>query len=151
MIATWSLTWMRYKWLWHASLSTTGLSVHFYISFLQPFHKKGSASGMRYRSVVLLLLLIELHSSSCTHLVIPCILRVLYNGEGRFMTRIFNNSGQRQLQPFYLYYFVRLLHKVNEIKHNTMPCLAACPSRQLLKMFRWKLILFGINGSVSGE
>jgi hypothetical protein len=73
---------------------------------------------MRYRSAVLLLLVIELHSSSCTHLVIPCILRVLYNGEGRFMTRILNNSGQRQLQALDFYYFICLLHKVSEKEHN---------------------------------
>lgn len=73
---------------------------------------------MRYRSAVLLLLLIELHSSSCTHLVIPCIQRVLYNGEGRFMTRIFNYSGQRQLQALDFYYFICLLHKANETRHN---------------------------------
>ena len=34
------------------------------------------------------------------------------------MTRIFNYSGERQLQALDFYYFICLLHKANETRHN---------------------------------
>jgi hypothetical protein len=119
------------------------MSVHFYsrlffVLLSQERISKWYAIPVRG---LLLLLLICLCSSSCAHLVIACILRAKYNGEGRSVIGIVNLTTQTAAKVrFWLFYVFFERGKWNEYI-MVIPCpfihvhVSSC---KLLNILGWK-------------